>query len=201
MLLWYMKNVLLLFVFSDSANSHPSRSPVYTGPPAALQRGGPQPGAGRHVHLPANTSAAQGNAHLPSTQHTHVTWFKNVESPENASSDINYAGLTLLLSFSSAPWGSRRPPGSSPSAELQQWISEWPHCHHTSLLISHLLLTLLISHLHLHLPAQLWRHTSGLAPRLVFLSIGCHSIFRLLQTGIVQFLLQIYTKVNSAYSM
>lgn len=49
----------------DSANSHPPHSPVYTGPSAALQCGGPQPGAGRHVHQSATTSTAQGGYHLP----------------------------------------------------------------------------------------------------------------------------------------
>lgn len=67
----------LFFVSSDSANSHPPRSPVYTGPSTAVQCGGPQPGAGRHVHLPATTSPAQGNCHLPSTQHTHVQRFRS----------------------------------------------------------------------------------------------------------------------------
>lgn len=57
---------------SDSADSHPPLSPVYTGPSAALQRGGPQPGAGGHVHLSASAPSAQGNCHLTSTQLTRL---------------------------------------------------------------------------------------------------------------------------------
>lgn len=53
-----------LVVFSDPANSHPSRSFVNAGPSPALQRRGTQPGAGGHADLPANTHAAQGNGHL-----------------------------------------------------------------------------------------------------------------------------------------
>lgn len=55
-----------LFVSSDSAHPHPPGPPVYSGPPAALQCGGTQPGAGGHVHLPASAPSAQGNCPLPS---------------------------------------------------------------------------------------------------------------------------------------
>lgn len=160
----------LFFVSSDSANSHPPRSPVYTGPSTAVQCGGPQPGAGRHVHLPATTSPAQGNCHLPSIQHTHVQRFRSCFISKERKVALNIL-VTLItwvkhcffFSISSAPWGSRRSPGSSPSAELQQWISERP-CHHTTVLIFLVLLTKPPSHLHL---TQLWRCTAGCAPRLV----------------------------------
>lgn len=56
---------------SDSANSHPPRSPVYTGPTTAVQFRGPQPGAGGHVHLPATPSPAQGSYHDPPLEKTH----------------------------------------------------------------------------------------------------------------------------------
>lgn len=166
----------LFFVSSDSANSHPPRSPVYTGPSTAVQCGGPQPGAGRHVHLPATTSPAQGNCHLPSTQHTHVQRFRSRFISKERKVALNML-VTLItrvkhwflffFPISSAPWGSRRSPGSSPSAELQQRISERPR-HHTTVLIFLVLLTKPPSHLHLRLPTQLWRCTAGCAPRLVF---------------------------------
>lgn len=147
-----LNSISVVFVSSDSANSHPSRSPVYTGPSTALQCGGPQPGAGRHVHLPATAPPAQGNCHLH-TAYTHGTIVAL----------LTKSMMWLTLNVLSAPWGSRWSPGSSPSTELQQWISEWPR-HHTPVLI--LLLTQLPSHLHLHLPTQLWRCTSRSAPRL-----------------------------------
>lgn len=65
----------LFFLSSDAAYSHPPFSLVNTGPSTAMQCGGPQPGAGGHVHLPAPTPPAQGNCPLPSSQHTHVKSF------------------------------------------------------------------------------------------------------------------------------
>lgn len=76
-----------------------------------------------------------------------------------------------VVSCPSAPWGSRRPPGSGPSAELQQWFPERRR-HHTLVLVLHLPLALLLPQPHLHFPTKRWRHSSGPAPR----SVGGHRV-------------------------
>lgn len=69
--------------------------------------------------------------------------------------------IPILAASRSPRWS----PGSSPSTELQQWISEWPHLSTTVLIL--VLLTKSPSRPHLHLPTHFWRCTTRYSPRLV----------------------------------